>query len=65
MKTNTQMIIDSFNRRIITDKDLKMKMLYKVFQSGNLQQHYLLLKRLNSCNFIIRSDNSLDVIARK
>ena len=65
MKTNTQMILDSFDRRIIKDKDMKIKLLFKVFQCGDLTQHHFLLKRLNSCNFIIRNDNPLGVIARK
>ena len=65
MKTNLEMLSDSFDRRTITDKDLKIKMLYRVFQSGNLIEHALLLKRINTCNFIIRSDNPLRIIARK
>ena len=66
MKTNTQMILDSFDRRTIKAKDMKIKLLYKVFQTGDLMQHALLFKRLRSnCDFIIRSDNPLDVVARK
>lgn len=66
MKTNLEMLSDSFDRRTIKAKDMKIKLLYKVFQTGDLMQHALLFKRLRSnCDFIIRNDNPVDVIARK